>query len=261
MRSGGVRVWVVRLGVIGLVLCAWQLGGGMVKAGGEVFPPISEILSAWVHVVQQPFFFSDISMTLQEITSGFLVGSALGLVFGTVIGSSRVANRVLEPMLFWASGVPKIVLLPILLSVLGAGIALKAGHASLSAFFPVSLGTATAIKTMPPIYGLVAKTSGASRLTTFFRVSAPAVAGQILTALRLGLAVAIVSALLAETAVATGGLGWRAMQYYQQLQVPEMYATILTVFLAAMVINVAVERLIQVYTKHFEESDVSTSAN
>jgi ABC-type nitrate/sulfonate/bicarbonate transport system permease component len=252
--SRNAGTWAVRAGAVLLVAGLWEVAGGLVDGGiAGVFPSITEILAAWWRVIQEASFPNDVSMTLQEIVSGFLIGGAAGLVAGVLIGASPWLTRVLEPMLFWASGVPKIVLLPILLSLLGAGIALKAGHATLSAFFPVTLGTATAIKTMPAIYGRVALTSGASRLQTVAFVYSPAAAGQILTALRLGLGVAIVSALLAETSVATAGVGWRAIEYYEQLRIPEMYALILTIFIAAMVVNISLERLISGYTRHFDE--------
>jgi ABC-type nitrate/sulfonate/bicarbonate transport system permease component len=253
-RSRGSSPWVVRTVAVVLVAGAWELIGRTVDGGvAGVLPSISEILAAWLRVVQESSFLPDVAATLQEIGSGFAIGAAAGLLAGVLIGASPWLTRVLEPMLFWASGVPKIVLLPILLSLLGAGIALKAGHAALSSFFPVTLGTATAIKTMPPIYRRVAQTSGASRLQTVLFVYSPAAAGQILTALRLGLGVAIVSALLAETSVATAGVGWRAIEYYEQLRIPEMYALILTIFVAAMVVNVSLERLISGYTRHFDD--------
>jgi ABC-type nitrate/sulfonate/bicarbonate transport system permease component len=253
-RPSATAVWGVRIAAVVVVGGAWELTGRTVGGGlAGVLPSISEILGAWVRVIRGSSFPQDVGMTLQEIGSGFAIGAAAGLVAGVLIGASPRAIRVLEPMLFWASGVPKIVLLPILLSLLGAGIALKAGHATLSSFFPVTLGTATAIKTMPPIYGRVARTSGATRLQTVIHVYSPAAAGQILTALRLGLGVAIVSALLAETSVATAGVGWRAIEYYEQLRIPEMYALILTIFLAAMVVNVSLERLISGYTRHFDD--------
>lgn len=246
-------VWMVRVAALAIVGLAWQFAGQIFSEVANVFPPLLEILAAWWSVVRNPDFPHDVAITLQEILTGFGIGASAGLLTGTLIGRSQWLTRVLEPMLFWASGVPKIVLLPILLVILGVGVALKAGHATLSAFFPVTLGTATAIKTVPQIYDLVARTSGASRLQTAVFVYSPAAAGQILTALRLGLAVSIVSALLAETAIANAGLGWRAIHFYAQLQIAEMYAVILTIFVGAMIVNISLERLVHVYTRHFED--------
>lgn len=246
-------VWIVRVVAVLILALVWEWAGGQGGAFEDVFPPISSVLGAWWDVVRQPSFGADVRITVREVVGGFTIGSLAGLFVGSAIGTSKWLTRVMEPMLFWASGVPKIVLLPILLAVLGAGVALKVGHATLSSFFPVALGTATAIRTVPEIYGRVSRTIGARTWHTAFLVYVPAAAGQILTALRLGFAVSIVSALLAETAVATAGLGFRAIHYYQQLRVPEMYAVILTIFVVAMVANVALERWVRVYTRHFED--------
>jgi ABC-type nitrate/sulfonate/bicarbonate transport system permease component len=48
-------------------------------------------------------------------------------------------------------------------------------------------------------------------------------------------------------------VGWRAIEYYEQLRIPEMYALILTIFIAAMVVNISLERLISGDTRHFDD--------
>ncbi len=48
---------------------------------------------------------------------------------------------------------------------------------------------------------------------------------------------AVTGTLLAETSVARAGLGLQAIHYYVQLRIPEMYALLLLVFLAAMLVN------------------------
>lgn len=81
-------------------------------------------------------------------------------------------------------------------------------------------------------------------------VYAPAAIGPILSGLRLGLAVAITGVLLAETSVASAGVGYQAMQYYDNLRIADMYALLLLVLLAAVAANSALGWLIRHVTRY-----------
>jgi ABC-type nitrate/sulfonate/bicarbonate transport system permease component len=152
--------------------------------------------------------------------------------------------------------VPKIILLPIMILMLGTGVTLYAGQGALSAVFPVAIGMVTAVRTIPPVYLRVGRSFGLGPARMVAMVWAPASAGQIFTALRIGLANAIVSSLLAETVIGNQGLGYRAVRYYATLEIPQMYAMILLLFVAAMLVNIALERLIVSRTRHFEDTRV-----
>ena len=79
----------------------------------------------------------------------------------------------------------------------------------------------------------------------YMKVYLPSMLGPILSGIRLGLGVAITGALLAETAVANAGLGFKTMQLYSQLRIAEMYALILLIFVGAFVINALLSKWIQ----------------
>jgi NitT/TauT family transport system permease protein len=160
-----------------------------------------------------------------------------------------------EPVLYYLSSLPKIILFPVLLLYLSTGIYSKVGMGAVSAFFPVAITASQALHEVPPVQLRAARTLGAGRRKLLTHVYLPAAAGPVLSGLRLGLAVAVTGVLLAETSVASAGLGWQAMQDYDNLRITDMYALLLFVFFAAVLINAGIGRLIRHVTRYNQTTE------
>lgn len=244
------RVVAVRLWGIALLALAWEAVGRSGLILHDVFPPPSEVVGGLVSVLASPETASNAMVTAGEIGAGFAIGSGAGLVMGIGLGASPYAHRLLDPFLYYLGAIPKIIVYPILILLLGAGTGSKVGIAALSAFFPVAISTAVAARQVRPALIRAAHALGARPYQVLISVSLPAMAGDILSGLRVGLAVAATGTLLAETSVAQAGLGLQAIHYYAQLRAPEMYALLLLVFVAATLVNAGFGRLITRWTRY-----------
>lgn len=225
-----------------------------------VFPPASEIFVELVGLFSSGYLREDIYVSLYEIGVGLLFGSLLGLATGICMGSSTYLYSLLDPLIYYLNSVPKIVLLPLFILFLGTGVESKAGIATISALFPITLNTALAVRGVEPIHIRAARSLGASRMQLYSKVYVPSTLGPILSGVRLGLGVAVTGALLAETAIANAGLGFRAIELYSQLRIAEMYALLLLIFIGASLINIGFGKLIQKTTHHQQETRSETSA-
>ena len=65
--------------------------------------------------------------------------------------------------------------------------------------------------------------------------------------------------MLAETSVASAGVGYQDMQYYDNLPAADMYAMLLLVFLAAMALNGLIGRLIRHVTRYQQPAPEGSS--
>jgi ABC-type nitrate/sulfonate/bicarbonate transport system permease component len=192
----------------------------------------------------------DIRVSVYEVWIGLVIGAGAALVVGVAVGLSARSAGVLRPPLYWLSSLPKIIVLPVILLAVGSGLSSKVALAAISAFFPLVIVTMTAVGQVPPIYLRAARCLGAGRLRLAWNVVLPATAGPILSGLRLSLGVAVTGALLAETSVANAGVGYRAIQFYSELRIPQMYALLLLVFLAAVATNWVISLLIRLLTHY-----------
>jgi ABC-type nitrate/sulfonate/bicarbonate transport system permease component len=71
----------------------------------------------------------------------------------------------------------------------------------------------------------------------------PAMREPIVTGLRLGLGVAIIGTLLAETKLSNRGLGYLVIQAYALFDMPRMYALLILLFVLAIGVNALIGRL------------------
>ena len=75
------------------------------------------------------------------------------------------------------------------------------------------------------------------------KIYLPAMVGPVVVGLRLSMGVAIIGVLVAEIKFANAGLGFRMMIYYEQFNIPAMYAMILILFALAAFANYGMSRL------------------
>ncbi|RZU30832.1 ABC transporter permease [Blastococcus saxobsidens] len=254
------RVWTLRIGAAVVFLGLWE---GLARSGlvlDTVLPPATEVFGRIQDVVTQSDFGQDVYASLYEVVIGVAIGALVGMPFGAFMGSSRYLYRLLDPLVYYVGAVPKIVLFPILILFLGTGVESKVGIAAISAAFPIAINTALAVQEVNPMHVKAAKSLGASRSQLYRFVYTPAILGPVLAGARLGLGVAITAALLGETKVANVGLGFRAIEYYSRLQIAEMYALLLIVFVGAALINLGLSGLIRRAT-HYQQQRVGAAAS
>jgi ABC-type nitrate/sulfonate/bicarbonate transport system permease component len=245
-----VKVAAVRLIAVAIVAGGWEVAARSGLVSRTVLPPLSSVFASLITLLRMHSTWFAMYVSLWAIGVGLGIGILAGLVFAAVVGVSAGAWRVFEPLLYYLGSLPKIIVFPVLLLYLSTGIYSKVGMGAVSAFFPVAITAAQALHEVPAVQIRAARCLGARRLQLLFKVYAPAAVGPVLSGLRLGLAVAVTGVLLAETSVASAGLGYQAMQYYNNLRIADMYALLLLVFLAAVAVNSLLGRLIRYVTRY-----------
>lgn len=244
-----------RLIALVIVVGGWELAARSGWLSATVLPPFSSVLVSLVRQLGEHNTWYQAYVSAWAIVVGFVIGTAAGLVFAAITTVIRVLWTASEPVLYYLSSLPKIILFPVLLLYLSTGIYSKVGMGAVSAFFPVAITASQALHEVPPVQLRAARTLGAGRRKLLTHVYLPAAAGPVLSGLRLGLAVAVTGVLLAETSVASAGLGWQALQDYDNLRITDMYALLLFVFFAAVLINAGIGRLIRHVTRHIQTTE------
>jgi ABC-type nitrate/sulfonate/bicarbonate transport system permease component len=125
----------------------------------------------------------------------------------------------------------------------GIGPGSKIALAAVACFFPIALSTLAGMRGINPVFLRVGKTFRASAWQSVTKIYLPALRGPILTGLRLGLGLAVVVTLLAETKLSNQGLGHLVIQAFTIFDMPRMYALLVTIFVIASGANVLLARL------------------
>jgi NitT/TauT family transport system permease protein len=162
-------------------------------------------------------------ITLEETVIGFLVGAVLGVGLAVVIVSVKWLDRSMMPWIVASQTVPIIALAPMIVVILYqfdiTGVTPKAAIAAYLSFFPITVGMVKGFRSPDPLQLDLMRTYSATRAQTFVKLRAPASAPFFFASMKIGVAAALVGAVVAEvTKSEDGGLGARLLagSYYGQ---------------------------------------------
>lgn len=223
------------LGIAALAV-VWELVGRADKSG--LFPPLSEVLVKVVDIVGSEALTDDILPSVARALAGFVVGSLLAILLGVVLGWWRWLHPWTTPALEFCRAVPPPALVPVAVAAFGSTDVMKVGIIALGAFWPVLLHTADGIRRVEPGYIESARvyTTGSSA-TVLRRAVIPAATPQIMTGLRIGLAIALVLMVVSEMFGASSGLGYLILQSQRLYALTTMYAGVLLLGLIGLLLT------------------------
>ena len=197
-------------------------------AAAAVYPPV---LVPGPAATVQAFFdgratlWENTPITIAEIVLGFLVGSLLGIGLGIAIAQSRWAEVILTPYLVVSQAVPKVALAPILIIVLGYGLASKVAVAALIAFFPLLENTIAGLRQVDPDGLRLLQSLGATRWQIFTKLRVFTALPLIFAGLRIAAVLATVGAIVSEFVAGNRGLGALLVTSMGTFSTSLLYAT------------------------------------
>jgi ABC-type nitrate/sulfonate/bicarbonate transport system permease component len=201
------------------------------------------ILGALVELLTSSDFYFHALVTTQEVAVSFVLAAVIGIVGGTLVGSNAFVAKAVEPVIYYFSTVPKIVLYPLFLVALGVGIESKVAIGFFSAIFPITVNTITGTLNVREEFVKVANVYDASFWEVFKFVYLPSTITHIVNGLRLGIGVAIIGVLLGELAASQAGIGNQVQFFFSNLNTAKMYAALIIIFSVSLGLNLALLRL------------------
>ena len=230
-------IWPVRVVTVVAILIVWE---AMARSGlfyKDVVPVVVSIARAIVFELANAEFYANLEVTFYEVGVGFLVGSAIGIGSGIALGTRPYLREASEPYLNALGATPKIIFLPIIFLFFGVGIESKMAKGALSAFFPTVFSTTLGMMLIDRVLIRVGRSFNLTTWQMISKIYLPAMVGPVVVGLRLGMGVTIIGVLVAEIKFANAGVGARMMIYYEQFNIPAMYAMILILFALAAFAN------------------------
>jgi NitT/TauT family transport system permease protein len=213
------------------VLILWEAYCRFTDASPILIAPPSKVLWAMLHIGftggSIPDFFQNAWVTIEEVLIAYAITAVLGIAIGMAFSSSKLVGDAFEPVLLILYAIPKIILYPVIILILGIGILPNIVFGILLGIFVVVFNTTAGLRQIEPNYISLARSLGYGRLKIFFKVVLPAAAPTILTGLRLGFGYTVIGVIAGELLVVNSGLGflidWASVNYHT----PQLYALIL----------------------------------
>lgn len=232
--------WDVLLALLGL-LSVWQVVAMLAQRA--ILPAPVAVLPVLVRELPHELGLH-LGVSAYRVLASIALAIALAAPLGLLLGQSRRLNRLIAPALYVLYPIPKVVLAPIVLLLLGVGDLAKIALITLILFFQVLVLVRDAAAAIRPELLLSVRSLGAGRRALFRFVYLPASVPAILTAVRQSIGTAMAVLYVAELFATRYGLGYYI--YYQGstlFDYPKMYAGVLAMALLGLGLYFGVDAL------------------
>ena len=217
---------------VAFVLAGWQLTSMALNT--PALPAPLEAVSVFVSFA--PNLWPHFQISFLRILMALVIGVVFGLPLGLFLGRSTIVGSLFTPALYILYPLPKIVILPILLVLMGLGGAPKVALIAITVFFQVVIVMRDAARALPEETVDSVRALGASRLDVWRHVVLPATLPQLFTTLRVSSAIAIAVLFIAEAFAGSTGLGYFIMNAWSMVSYPRMFAGIIALAFLGVVV-------------------------
>ncbi|MDQ1181832.1 ABC transporter permease [Rhodococcus sp. SORGH_AS_0301] len=190
------------------ILVLWQIASAAGVLSERVLPAPSLILDAGVELARNGELADALLVSGTRVIQGLVLGGVIGVLFGSLVGLSRLAEATVDPPLQMLRALPHLGLIPLFILWFGIGETPKILLVALGVAFPLYLNTFSAIRQIDRKFLDTAVVLGFSWCQRFSVIIAPSIAPQLLVGLRQSLAIAWLSLIVAEQINAESGLGY-----------------------------------------------------
>jgi ABC-type nitrate/sulfonate/bicarbonate transport system permease component len=227
----------VQAGFLLTLAALWYFGTNYWGVSHLLLPNPVKVWHELKDVLGTGEFWPDLKVTLTELVVAFCISCTSGVTIGYLISRSPYLIRVFEPLLAGIYSVPIILFLPLYVLFFGLGPGSKIALGTTISFFPIVLNTIAGFGYVDRIFITAARSMGASDFQMFRYVLLPAAFPVILTGLRIGFTVALLSILGSETIASLAGLGHRIVHLAEAMESARMFAYIAFVVVIAATLN------------------------
>jgi putative hydroxymethylpyrimidine transport system permease protein len=197
-----------------------------------ILPAPTQVLEAlWT---DRSLLASDLVVTAWEVAAGLAAAIVVGAALAVAMHLWTPARRALRPLVIGSQAVPVPVIAPLVVLVLGFGLAPKVLLVALVCFFPITINFYDGLRDTDPDARKLLRSLQASRWQTLRLVEVPSALPSTFTGVKVAAAVAVIGAVFAEWSGASDGLGHALLTANGQLETARAFAATLLLFLLAV---------------------------
>jgi NitT/TauT family transport system permease protein/sulfonate transport system permease protein len=222
----------------------WQL----IATSGGVDPmmltPPAEVFRSALALAKTGELYEHIHSSVVRIVTGYMLGSALGIAAGVLLGRSAFLEAFVGPILQMARAIPPLALVPLIIFWFGISEGAKIALIAWATFFPVWINTLLGVKGANPLYIRAGRSLGASRLVLLRKVVIPAALAQIFAGMRVALSMSFTVLVAAELAGALAGLGYLIQMSALSFRIDNIFVGIVILAVLGFLADLAFMRLL-----------------
>ncbi|WP_298065735.1 ABC transporter permease [uncultured Mailhella sp.] len=216
------------------LLLLWQIGAWTL--GPYLLPAPLDVLHAWSAALRGPDLPGHILSSARRVVTAMLLAFAAAFPLGLLLGCRRRLDRVLSPLVFLTYPLPKIVLLPVFLTLFGLGDLPKILLIALTTGYQLLVVTRDSLRHLDARCLDAFRTLGGTPAQLVRHVLVPAALPDAMTALKVASGTAVAVLFMAESFATRKGLGFLIMDAWGRGDQLEMFSGILSMSLLGLAV-------------------------
>jgi NitT/TauT family transport system permease protein len=199
------------------VLCLWQYAGSQPDMAGIVPTPLAVAVGwqswIWGHAGMglNPYlgtWLANVSYSASRVAEGFVCATLMGVPLGLMIGWSRLAAQLIDPMIQGLRPIPITAWLPFSIALFGIRDVGSIFLIFLGGFYAIVVNTTQGARDVDKNWVRAALMMGVNSRQLLWRVVLPSAMPNIFTGLRVGLGISWTAVIVSEMVAVKSGLGY-----------------------------------------------------
>ncbi|MGE0228131.1 MAG: nitrate ABC transporter permease [Dehalococcoidia bacterium] len=228
--------------------------------GNELPGPVATMDTFW-RLVSNPLYDNgpndkgiglQLIASLQRVFIGFAAGSAVAVPLGVLLGSSRLMQRVLDPVVEVLRPVSPLAWFPIGMVALQSAPQASIFVVFITSLWPTVINTAFGVRSIPQSHRDVARVFEFSRSRYLAKVVLPHSLPHILVGLRLSMGIAWLVIVAAEMLSGSTGIGFYVWDSWNASNIEQILSAILIIG----IVGLALDRAFAAVGRRFEYTEV-----
>lgn len=224
------------------LLMFWQIAAMGMNAAYIMPSPAQVVQRLWD--LRGPIFTAHLPATMSVVVIGLMISIVLGMALAILMDASPIAEKALYPVVIASQTIPTTALAPLFVLWFGYTIWSKVLVTVLMTFFPVTITVFDGFRSVRTEMKDLMFCMGADTRQMFFKLKLPAVLPCFFSALKMAVPLSVIGAAIGEWLGAQSGLGYFSRRMMTQLDGAGVFAPILLLSIAAMLM-VAVVSIIE----------------
>ncbi|WP_210246261.1 ABC transporter permease [Aureimonas fodinaquatilis] len=225
-----------------IIITAWEYGVVWLETPKYILPSPSDIMRALWSGLNEPFnsragYWLHTGVTVTEVLLGFVIGSSIGLMLGTIISQFRILEATLRLYLVGIQSLPKIALAPIIVLWFGFGLSSKVVIICLLTFFPLLVTSMAGFRSVEPERLELMRAIGANRWQIFWKARLPSALPYIFAGLEMAAVFSVVGAIVGEFVGAQRGLGTLILAMNAQMDTAGTFSIFIILALIGLLLH------------------------
>ena len=219
------------------ILLLWELVTRFSGWSRNVFPGSIAVLTSMGELIVNGTLLKNTVASLFRVSIGFSLAVVLGVPLGIILGRVEIAKLLFNPLIQFLRPISPLAWIPLAMLWFGIGDPPAIFLIFLASFFPMVVSTSVAVESIKPTYFQVAANFNFTRIEVLTKIVITAIIPQVITALRMTIAIAWLVVVAAEMIAVQSGLGYLILDARNALRMDYVMVAMIVIGIIGLLLD------------------------